>query len=86
MQTPGADLYEFSTEVGHTYTLTAYSCTTPIPSDLDGNCQVNINDFAILANAWIDNGGGTGYDLNDLARLAMDWITCNRVPASECWH
>lgn len=84
VQSPGEDLYEFPTEAGHTYTVTAYSCTTPIPYDLDGNCQVNINDFAILAEAWIDDGG-ISYDLDDLEALAEDWLTCNRDPVSECW-
>ncbi len=83
---PGADLYEFATEAGHTYTLTAYSCTTSIPYDLDANCQVNIEDFAILAEFWITGGGGTRYDLGDLEALAEDWLTCNRNPGNTCWQ
>ncbi len=86
VHSPGKDLYEFPTEAGHTYTLTVYSCSTPIASDLDGNCQVNISDFAVLAEAWMGEGDNTGYDLGDLENLAEDWLTCNRLPTSECWQ
>ena len=86
VQTSGENLYEFPTEVGHIYMLTAYSCLTPIPYDLDGNCQVNIDDFAILAIAWMGDGSGTSYDLEDLEALVEDWLTCNRIPSSECWQ
>jgi hypothetical protein len=83
---PGENLYEFATEAGHTYTLTPYSCTTPISSDLNDDCQVNFIDLAILAGEWIGNGGGEGFDLDDLAQLAADWLECNRNPVSECWQ
>lgn len=86
VQSPGQDLYEFSTEAGHTYTLTAYSCSTSIPSDLDGNCQVNLNDFVVFAEAWLMDVGGTGYGLSDLETLVEDWLACNRLPSSECWQ
>jgi hypothetical protein len=29
-----------------------YTCTSPIASDLDGNCQVDSYDYAIVANVW----------------------------------
>jgi alpha-L-fucosidase 2 len=81
---PGQDLYEFATVAGHTYTLTPYSCTTPIASDLNYDCQVNFIDFVVLASEWIENG--SGFYLDDLAQLATDWLECNRAPASECWQ
>jgi hypothetical protein len=56
----------------------------PIASDFDDNCQVNIDDFAILADAWIDDSGGVGYDLEELLQLAINWLTCNRDPSSQC--
>ncbi|MBN1765704.1 MAG: hypothetical protein JW860_10635 [Sedimentisphaerales bacterium] len=28
-------------------------CTTPIPEDTDGNCRVDLNDFALLAANWL---------------------------------
>jgi alpha-L-fucosidase 2 len=82
VQSPGENLYEFPTEAGHTYTVTAYSCTTPIPSDLNDDCQVNFIDFVILASEWID--GGSGFDLDDLAQLTIDWLQCNRNPGTAC--
>ena len=86
VQSPGEDLYEFATEAGHTYTLTAYACPTPIPYDLDDNCQVTLEDFAFFAGAWINDGGGAGYELTDLEALAEVWLSCNREPATECWR
>lgn len=29
-------------------------CVTPIDSDLDGNCKVDLNDFAILSENWME--------------------------------
>jgi pectate lyase len=60
-----------------------WSCTTPIEGDLNNDCQVNFTDLAVLASEWIDS---SGFDLDDLAQLAMDWLECNRDPASECWQ
>lgn len=86
LQSPGENLYEFTTQAGHTYTVTAYSCPIPIPYDLDKDCQVNFTDFVVLASEWIDNGGGEGVDLADLAQLALDWLECSRDPAGTCWQ
>jgi alpha-L-fucosidase 2 len=81
---PGANLYEFATAAGHTYTLTPYTCTTPIASDLDHDCQVNLADFAVLAGGWTGSGGG-GTDFSELTQFATGWLTCSRNPASTCW-
>jgi alpha-L-fucosidase 2 len=86
LQSPGENLYEFTTQAGHTYTVTAYSCPIPIPYDLDKDCQVNFTDFVVLASEWIDNSGGEGVDLADLAQLALDWLECSRDPAGTCWQ
>ncbi|HRU15147.1 MAG TPA: glycoside hydrolase family 95 protein [Anaerohalosphaeraceae bacterium] len=86
LQSPGENLYEFTTQAGHIYTVTAYSCLIPIPYDLDNDCQVNFTDFVVLASEWIDNGGGEGVDLADLAQLALDWLECRRDPAGTCWQ
>jgi hypothetical protein len=86
LQSPGENLYEFTTQAGHTYTVTAYSCLIPIPYDLDKDCQVNFTDFVVLASEWIDNSGGEGVDLADLAQLALDWLECSRDPAGTCWQ
>ncbi len=63
-----------------------YSCSEAIDSDLDDDCQVNFLDFALLAEAWVDIEGATGFDLYDLAQLATEWLMCNRDPATECWQ
>ena len=56
-----------------------YDCTNQITSDLDGDCEVDFFDYAQLVNAWAGN-------LSDIAQFAIDWLTCNRDPASECWQ
>jgi hypothetical protein len=66
-------------------------CTETYASDVNGNCQVDFLDYAFMANAWKD--GLSDADLNndgyinlmDLDRFAIEWLLCNRNPASECW-
>jgi hypothetical protein len=58
---------------------TSYICTSPIISDLTGNCQVDFLDYVLMADAWTGN-------LIDMAQFAADWLICNRDPASECWQ
>ena len=66
-------------------------CTTPFASDLNGDCEVDFLDYAILANAWVNDltdGDLNNYgyvNLSDIAKFASEWLTCNRDPASECW-
>jgi hypothetical protein len=66
-------------------------CTAPYASDLDGNCEVDFRDYAVLAAAWVDDLtdgdlNNDGYvNLFDIAKFASQWLTCNRDPASECW-
>ena len=61
------------------FTTSRYLCTGSIISDLDGDCEVDFLDYAQLADAWAGN-------LTDIAQFAIDWLTCNRDPASECWQ
>lgn len=69
----------------------SYSCTDAITGDIDGNCQVDLNDYVIFAGAWLsadaradfDNSGRV--DWLDLQQLASDWLDCKRNPASACW-
>jgi glucuronoarabinoxylan endo-1,4-beta-xylanase len=56
-----------------------YDCTSQIASDLDGDCEVDFFDYALLADVWTGN-------LVDIAQFAIDWLKCNRDPASECWQ
>ena len=98
----GSDLIDGGNDVGLPYNGSApdlgafeyipYECTSPIASDLDGDCQVDLFDYALLADAWAD--GLTDADLNndgfldlmDIAQFANDWLGCNREPQSECWQ
>jgi hypothetical protein len=45
-----------------------FRCDAP-PDDLNNDCGVNMLDFAILADNWLN-----GYDLNDLASMASNWL------------
>jgi len=40
------------------------------PSDLSGDCVVNFKDFALMADQWL-----MVYDSNDLAVMALEWLT-----------
>ncbi|MGD1041684.1 MAG: pectinesterase family protein [Sedimentisphaerales bacterium] len=71
---------------------TTYTCTDHIISDLDGDCQVDFFDYARLADAWAGNPpevdlNNDGFlDYFDIAQFAIDWLKCNRDPASACWQ
>ena len=54
-------------------------CTTPFASDLDGDCEVDFLDYALLTDGWAG-------DLTDIAQFAEEWLKCNRDPQSECWQ
>ena len=82
----GSDLIDGGTDVNLPYHGAApdlgafefyYVCSSPIISDLDGNCQVDFFDYALLADAWAG-------DLLDMAQFVIDWLSCNREPQSEC--
>ncbi|MHC5183179.1 MAG: hypothetical protein ACYSPI_02745, partial [Planctomycetota bacterium] len=45
-----------------------FRCDAPA-DDLNNDCGVNMLDFAILADNWLN-----GYDLNDLASMASNWL------------
>lgn len=69
-----------------------YDCITEMDSDLDGDCQVNFLDYAVLANVWAtqsplaDINDDDNVDFLDIMQLASDWLKCNRDPATECWQ
>lgn len=47
------------------------SCFAECPSaDLTGDCRVDLKDFAVLADGWMDV-----YDFDDLASLVSQWLT-----------
>jgi hypothetical protein len=45
-----------------------FRCNMPA-DDLNNDCGINILDFAMLAEDWLN-----GYDLNDLASMASNWL------------
>jgi hypothetical protein len=71
---------------------TSYICTGSIVSDLNGDCEVDFFDYALLADAWgssppeVDLTGDGYLDFLDIAQFASDWLKCHREPASECWQ
>ncbi len=70
------------TEIYNGAGLSDYFCMNQIASDFDGNCQVDLFDYALLADEW-----AVGIlELTDIADFALDWLSCNREPASECWQ
>lgn len=83
----GSDLINGGTYVGLPYHGSAPDlgyfeyggCTSPVASDLNGDCQVDFLDYALLADGWAG-------DLMDIAQFAAEWLTCNRDPSSECWQ
>jgi hypothetical protein len=96
----GSDLINGGTYVGLPYHGSAPDlgyfeyggCTTPFASDLNGDCEVDFFDYALLADAWGSNPpevdlNNDGYlDFLDIAQFAIDWLSCNRDPSSECWQ
>jgi hypothetical protein len=83
----GSDLINGGTYVGLPYHGSAPDlgyfeyggCTTPFASDLNLDCEVDFLDYALLADGWAG-------DLSDIAQFAIEWLTCNRDPSSECWQ
>ena len=67
------------TEIYNGAGLSDYFCTNQIASDLDGDCEVDFFDYALLADGWAG-------DLMDIAQFAIEWLSCNRDPASTCWQ
>ncbi|MBA7567518.1 hypothetical protein ES708_09231 [subsurface metagenome] len=55
-------------------------CTGQIGSDRNGDCKVEFRDFAILAEAWLNN-----YGWEDLGKLADDWLYCRFALEDDCW-
>ncbi len=95
----GSDLINGGTKVGLPYHGSAPDlgyfeyggCTTPVASDLNGDCQVDLFDYALLAAEWgatspdVDLNDDGYLNLLDMAQFAIDWLSCNRDPSSECW-
>jgi pectate lyase len=82
------------TDYSHPLSATTLSCgcAARLDSDIFSDCQVDVLDYAVFAEAWAmqaqpaDINGDNNIDLLDLARLAADWLECNRDPATACWQ
>ncbi len=95
----GSDLINSGTNVGLWYHGTKPDlgyfeyggCTEPYASDVNGDCQVDSFDYALIANAWgtnlpqIDLNDDSQLNYFDIAEFAAEWLDCNRDPLSECW-
>ena len=82
-----AGYYEVDVELS-----TVYMCDGSLSGDLDGDCVVDIRDFAVLAGNWLETGcGGSGdqcegadidepgdgeVGISDLAIFAGQWLEC----------
>lgn len=95
----GSDLIDGGTNVGLPYLgagpdLGCFEsgCTARITADLNGNCQTDFLDFAILAGGWTsglpspDLNGDNALGWLDVLEFSQDWLVCNRTPASQCWQ
>jgi len=92
--TAGSDLIDAGADIGFPFIgaapdlgafesgLYAYYCDGNLPADLDGNCQVDFIDYALLA-AQMPTGTS---DLVDVAMMASQWLQCGRLPSDQCWQ
>lgn len=60
-----------------------FECTAPIAMDLDDDCTVDIKDFGIFAESWMEDANSIGYDYDDLNQLSIDWLTSTKVDAGQ---
>lgn len=61
------------------YTQHGY-CTDFIEGDFDNSCRVDLVDFTMMGESWLDV-----YNLSDLATLAEYWLTCKFALEEDCW-
>jgi Tol biopolymer transport system component len=53
------------------------ACVDPPSEDLNSDCKVDFEDFAIFANSWLD-------DYEDLAVFTSGWLDCGLEPSAAC--
>ena len=88
------DYLEYLAQGGNPF----YKCSSAITADLNDNCEVDVDDYAIFASDWLkgkaspvagdiaaDLDDNSQVDLLDFALFAAGWLNCNKSPASECW-
>jgi hypothetical protein len=54
-------------------------CAGDLDYDYDGDCRVDMHDFAVLASLWLD-----GADINDLKLMVSEWLECDNVDIEVC--
>jgi len=64
----------------------AWTCTAPIPVDLTGDCQVNMDDFSLLAAQWTDDPATVELVVNgDFAADLSGWTLTPSAPTTITW-
>jgi cyclophilin family peptidyl-prolyl cis-trans isomerase len=78
-----------------TVTLNTGVCATKLVGDIDGDCRVDMADFALMAQNWLmcnsittvsaggDISGDGKVDYADLALLAEQWLGTPGVPSAD---
>jgi hypothetical protein len=67
------------------------ACTTKPQADLTNDCQVNLLDFAKIAQEWYSTPvnadiSGDGYvSMPDMSILANEWLACGLADPNECY-
>jgi rhamnogalacturonan endolyase len=59
-----------------------WTCAGRSQADLDGSCQVDFLDSAIIGSVWAGDTTAWG----QLAQFVAEWLACYRNPSSECWR
>ncbi len=59
----------------------AVKCSAPPSMDLNDDCLVTFDDFAIFAEDWLDTT-----DFDDLADMASQWLECGYDIQGVCWQ
>ena len=59
----------------------AVKCSEPPSMELNGDCLVTFEDFAMLAEDWLDTN-----DFDDLADMASQWLECGYDIQGVCWQ
>jgi pectin methylesterase-like acyl-CoA thioesterase len=60
-----------------------FACTTEITSDLNGDCQMNFTDFAIVADGWLDPRTNPEFAVNGTFDLDLSsWVLADAASAT----
>jgi hypothetical protein len=59
---------------------TMLSCPVPPMGDLNGDCQVNLLDFAVFADDYI----GSQQNYLTLINIADSWLKCDLIVLDDC--